>query len=163
MSGKSSARPRISAIAAWLWALIKPGMSAWCGRVTQCRGAYCSWASWVGSIATIRPACIAMLYWSSVVLAGAIGTTCAASIKVSIAIFMIIGSKKNPAPGGVLIVTSFAYFCFTPRISTSTRRLGCRQAISFLVALLPLHWTTGSRSPRPLLEILPASTPFLTR
>src|SRR5882672_9170648 len=75
MSGRSSASPRISVMAACVWALTRPGIRTWPARSMGS----CSWnrarASRAGRIASMRPSRIATAWPSSTLPAGWTGTT----------------------------------------------------------------------------------------
>src|SRR3989440_712228 len=75
MSGRSSASPRISVMAACVWALTRPGIRTWPARSTGWCSRNRARASGVGAIASIRPSRIATAWASSTLPAGSTGTT----------------------------------------------------------------------------------------
>ena len=71
--------------------------------------------------------------------------------------------KESPARGGALELRLRGdYFRPSPLTSTSTRRFGCRHAISSFMFFWS-HCTTGCFSPIPIVSIFALSTPLLTR
>src|SRR5207302_9035968 len=70
----SSARPRISVMAACVWALTRPGIRTWPGRSMGSCSRNRARASRAGRIASIRPSRIATAWSSSTLPAGSTGT-----------------------------------------------------------------------------------------
>ena len=73
-SGTSSARPRNRVIAAWVWALTSPGVSACPSRCTRSRGENRASISSAGPSAAMAPPCTASAWSSRTRPAGSTGT-----------------------------------------------------------------------------------------